>query len=385
MTRRRTNRTRLTLVAWLRDSWRGEPDASDIAMQVEHRLARMRCVIIGAATLLGLLFSLNERERAGYVAAIPINLACFGLAVTVLLATRRGERPTWLAVATSIGDVSLVTLLHVLDLLQGNPSVAVNGRITFTGYFLALLGTCVRWDRRVAVGTGVVAAAQYAGIVVVAARMWPAISTPDIVQYGAFDAGVQIERVVTLVLFGVGCGMIAQWAVRLREFATTDQLTGLLNRRTFEERIRDELLKARRQATSLSLVMVDLDHFKQVNDRYGHRAGDEVLRSVATALRHAVRRTDLVSRWGGEEFAIAYLDSSPNEAARNAEQLRRSVESTPIQLDSGVLVAMTLSAGVATARSDGFEFQSVLGAADERLLVAKREGRNRVVAGLPVP
>ena len=179
--------------------------------------------------------------------------------------------------------------------------------------------------------------------------------------------------------------MIAQWAVRLREFATTDQLTGLLNRRTFEERIRDELLKARRQATSLSLVMVDLDHFKQVNDRYGHRAGDEVLRSVATALRHAVRRTDLVSRWGGEEFAIAYLDSSPNEAARNAEQLRRSVESTPIQLDSGVLVAMTLSAGVATARSDGFEFQSVLGAADERLLVAKREGRNRVVAGLPVP
>ncbi len=369
------------LERWLRDVWRGDPNASDIAMQVEHRLARMRFVVIAAATVLGVALAVVEQHNGDYRQAIPINLACLALATAVLLATRRGQRPTWLAVVTSVGDVTLVTLLHVLDLVHRNPSVAVNGRITFTGYFLALLGTCVRWDRRIAIGTGVVAAAQYAGIVTVAARMWPGTATADIIQFGQFDIGVQIERVVTLVLFGVGCGMIAHWAVRLREFATTDQLTGLLNRRTFEERIRDELLKARRQATSLSLVMVDLDHFKHINDQYGHRAGDQVLREVAATLRHTVRRTDLVSRWGGEEFALAYLDSSPDEAARSAELLRRAVESADIRLENGVAVTVTLSAGVATARSDGFEFDAVLGAADERLLAAKQGGRNRVVSG----
>ena len=369
-----------SLRAWMRDGWRGDPSVSDVAMQGEHRLARIRLLVVGAPTLLGLLVVASDPQNSGYVRAVPINLVCLALAIAVLFATRTGSRPTWLAVATSIGDVSLVSLLHVLDLVQGNPSVAVNGRITFMGYFLALLGTCVRWDPRIAIGAGVMAAAQYAGIVMVSASMWPTAAAADVIQYGQFDWGVQVERMLTLMLFGVACARIAQWAVRLREFATTDQLTGLMNRRTFEERVRDELLKAKRKGASLSLVMVDLDHFKQVNDEHGHRAGDQVLKATAMTLRQSVRRTDLVSRWGGEEFALAYLDASPDEASQSAESLRHAVARAAVQLEHGQAVVVTLSAGVATATTDGYELNTLVDAADTRLLRAKRSGRNRVVA-----
>ena len=368
------------LRAWWTDTWYGEPGLSDIAMRSEHRLAQGRVVLIATLTIVGLIVASREVNSDSYVNAIPVNLFCFVLAVAALIATRRGERPIWLGTATAIGDVSLVTLLHVIDLLQRAPSEAVNGRITFTGYFFALLGTCARWDKRISIGTALVAALQYAGIVVVAERMWPNAVTADVAAYGQFDAGVQIERIATLVLFGFGCGSVAQWTLRLREYATTDPLTRLSNRRTFEERVRDELLKTVRNQSQLSVVLVDLDHFKLVNDAHGHHAGDHVLRQVADNLRAASRRTDLVSRWGGEEFALAFLDAPLQEASAKAEALRVAMETSDIRLPGGEAIVVTLSAGVATATDAGHDFDALMNAADRNLLAAKREGRNRVVA-----
>lgn len=359
--------------------WHGDAQASDLAMQGEHRLAKGRFVLVAALTVLGLVITIRAPDKVSYARAIPVNLACLALAFAALVATRQGQRPTWLATATALGDVTLVSLLHVLELAQGTPSVAVNGRITFMGYFFALLGTCVRWDRRIAIGAGVMAAAQYAGIAAIGASMWPQSLTADILAYGDFDWGVQTERVLTLILFGLLCGAIAHWALQLREYATTDQLTRLANRRTFEERIRDELLKAGRHRSDISVVMVDLDHFKDVNDIHGHHAGDHVLREVAETLRLAVRRTDLVGRWGGEEFALAFLDASHDEAAQKAELLRTVLERSTVTLPNGEEVSVTLSAGVATASLDGSDLETLVKAADRRLLEAKRAGRNRVV------
>ena len=366
--------------SWWRDAWYGDRDASDLAMRSEHRLARGRFTLIALLTVFGIAVASREPAGSPYTTAIPVNVACLALATLALLATRRGQRPTWLAAATAIGDVSLVSLLHVLELVQRTPSSAVNGRITFAGYFFALLGTCVRWDRRIALSAGVVAAAQYLAIVVAAWRMWPASATPDVVAYGGFDWGVQVERVLTLVLFGTACASVTAWAARLKGFATTDQLTRLMNRRTFEERLRDELLHAARRKAELSVVMIDLDHFKAVNDMHGHHAGDLVLREVAAMLRASVRRTDLVARWGGEEFVIAFLDAALVEASREAESLRQAVERSPVQLPDGARVQVTLSVGVAAAASQGFDFDALLRAADHHLLAAKRDGRNRVVA-----
>lgn len=368
------------MLTWWRSVWRGEPDASDLAMQAEHRVARSRFAITLALTVFGALLAFQEPDHPDYLRAIPLNLGCLVLATVVLAITRRGERPTWLAAATSVGDVTVVSMLHVLELLQYAPSMAVNGRVTFMGYFLALVGTCVRWNRRIAVAAGIVAALQYLAIVAVARSMWPVEVTRDVAVYGQFDWGVQVERAIMLVLFGGVCGSIAQWAVRLREHATTDVLTGLMNRRTFEERMRDELLRARRHGTSISVVMFDVDSFKAINDEHGHQAGDVVLREVAIHLRRALRRTDLICRWGGEEFAVVFLDASIDAATRQADMLRTRIHELSLTVGNGAMLSVTLSGGVAATTTDTFQLEALMRAADARLLRAKRNGRNRIEA-----
>lgn len=346
-------------------------------MQAEHRVARSRFALMSVLAGFGLILVIVDPGHVDYVRAVPVNVGCLILAFAMLVLTRRGECPVWWSMATAIGDVSLVSFLHVLDLVQGNPSVAVNGRVTFMGYFLALVGTCIRWDRRVAWSAGVVAAVQYLGIVIASSKLWPATPTRDVLQYGAFDWGVQVERVVMLALFGFICGRIASWAVTLREHATTDMLTGLMTRRTFEARASDELRRTRRLGTPLSLAMIDVDHFKQVNDDHGHQAGDAVLRAVGDVLSQSIRRTDLVCRWGGEEFAIVYLDTSIEDATAHVEQLRSRVRGLRVPVH-GTEIGVTISAGVAGGTGT-MTLEALVRLADARLLRAKRDGRNQVV------
>ncbi|MFN8057900.1 MAG: GGDEF domain-containing protein [Vicinamibacterales bacterium] len=363
-----------------RDLWRGEPHASDLAMQAEHRVARSRVALIGTLTVLGLGVLVADPSNAEYRQSAPVNLACLAGALVVLVLTRRGTRPAGLALATSIGDVSVVSFLHVVDLLQGHVSVAVNGRVTFLGYFLALLGTCVRWDRRVPLITGAIAAAQYTVIVVWSAAAWATAPSADIVAHGGFDAGVQVERVITLLLFAAICSSIADWTLQLRSNATRDALTGLLNRRTFEERLHYELLRAQRTQEPVSVVMIDIDHFKHVNDVHGHEAGDIALRTVAHLIRDSVRRTDVVGRWGGEEFALVFPNTGAEDVFVNVERLRRLLAAHVIALPRGSELHLTISGGIALAPEDGADASALTHAADARLLAAKRAGRNLIVS-----
>jgi two-component system cell cycle response regulator len=368
------------ILSWWVDVWRGEPHASDLPMQGEHRVARSRVLVVGAITALGLVVAVFDPENVDFRRAAPINLACLAAAFAVLLATRRGNCPPGLALVTSIGDVSLITLLHVFDLLQGNPSVAVNGRVTFLAYFFALIGTVVRFDNRLPLIAGVVAAGQYAVVAVWGASIWPSGVTSDVIAHGQLDWGAQTERVASLLLFALVSWSIATWGIRLRTSATTDELTGLLNRRVFEERVHDEWVRAQRREEPLSVVMIDVDHFKHVNDTYGHPAGDEALRTIATLIRDSVRRTDLAARWGGEEFALALPGVSASVAAANVERLLARVAAQPIPLPRGMVTRLTISAGVASAPDDGADPAALVRAADERLLEAKRSGRDHAVA-----
>lgn len=369
----------MTLVERCRDLWRGDPVSSDMAMLGEHRVAQSRTLLVGVLTVLGLLVLAAEPGNVGYRRAVPVNLFCLTAALVFLWRTRRGIRPVWLAYTTSLWDVSLVSLLHVVELTQGLASTAANGRVTFLGYFLALAGTCVRWDTRLPLLVGAVAAAQYAGIAAWSAAIWDHAPAGDIAAYGTFDAGVQAERVVTLLLFALICRSIVTWALELRESAVHDALTGLLNRRTFEARLHDALLTAARVGSPLTMAMVDVDHFKRVNDEHGHAAGDVALRSVARAIRDAVRRTDLVARWGGEEFAIAFPDTPLAEAALKVERMRDALSGMAIRLPGPAEVRLTVSAGLACTAHEGTEPGRVTHTADGRLYAAKRAGRNRVV------
>jgi len=159
---------------------------------------------------------------------------------------------------------------------------------------------------------------------------------------------------------------------RMQQMAVTDGLTQLANRRSFDRSLDRELQRAQRTDGRLSVVLLDIDHFKRLNDTHGHLAGDTVLRDVAHALAECGREYDTIARYGGEEFAAVLPGCSAALAVQVAERLRRAVEEAP----TGVPV--TASCGVATYPYDGADVESLLGAADRALYSAKRAGRNRV-------
>ena len=159
---------------------------------------------------------------------------------------------------------------------------------------------------------------------------------------------------------------------RVQELAETDGLTGLANRRTFEAALELEVTRAFRNGDEVSLVMVDIDHFKQLNDTYGHQTGDDVLREVAAALGGECRDIDVVARYGGEEFVVILPSCSDAEALETAERLRRVVAG------SETVVPVSISAGVATYPVNATDPTGLLQAADEALYESKRTGRNKV-------
>jgi diguanylate cyclase (GGDEF)-like protein len=161
--------------------------------------------------------------------------------------------------------------------------------------------------------------------------------------------------------------------------ANTDGLTELPNRRHFEEALEAEISRAERFGSSLALILADLDDFKQVNDRYGHQAGDDVLQTFADILRTTVREVDLPSRYGGEEFAVLLPQTDLDGAHELAERLRRALAARPMSTHPGGLVAVTASFGVA-AFPDAPTPAALFASADEALYRAKRAGKNCVVS-----
>ena len=165
-----------------------------------------------------------------------------------------------------------------------------------------------------------------------------------------------------------------------QKLALTDPLTGAFNRRTFLELAEKEIARTRRARGSLSLIMLDLDHFKQMNDRNGHLAGDEVLKGVVAITLTCLRKEDFLVRYGGEEFCILLPSVAIDRAAVMAERIREAVEQARFSF-KGRALSVTISIGVTTLSMDGNEnIDTVVNRADEALYAAKKAGRNRVVA-----
>ena len=165
---------------------------------------------------------------------------------------------------------------------------------------------------------------------------------------------------------------------QLERQAVTDGLTDLPNRRQFEEALAGEIGRIDRFGGTVSLILADLDDFKQVNDRYGHQAGDAVLRTLADVLHANVRAIDLAARYGGEEFTVLLPQTDLADAEQVAERLRREVAARPIETPSGALLAVTASFGVASYPQTPTQ-AALFAAADEALYRAKAAGKNRVV------
>jgi diguanylate cyclase (GGDEF)-like protein len=172
---------------------------------------------------------------------------------------------------------------------------------------------------------------------------------------------------------------------KLASMALSDSLTGLANRRAFDQALHREWERTQREGSEISLLLLDIDHFKRFNDTYGHQAGDDCLCAIAAAVKKGVRSTDIAARYGGEEIAIILRPTSAADALLVAEKLRAEIEALHLPQGDGWVTA---SIGVATAlaRHGGTMRmpESLLLAADNALYQAKREGRNRVVPALVV-
>jgi len=164
---------------------------------------------------------------------------------------------------------------------------------------------------------------------------------------------------------------------KLREQATRDPLTGLYNRRYLADSFQRALVRARREETPVSVAIMDLDHFKDINDTFGHKGGDAVLKAIAELFLRHVRASDIICRYGGEEFTILMSNASLNTAAKRMEDLRKEIEGTSI-IYNDKNIHVTLSIGMAGFPDHGEDDEAILLAADNMLYQSKRNGRNQV-------
>ncbi|MBI1912147.1 MAG: diguanylate cyclase [Deltaproteobacteria bacterium] len=166
----------------------------------------------------------------------------------------------------------------------------------------------------------------------------------------------------------------------LHELATHDGLTGLYNNREFYRRLRDEFNRYKRFYRSFTLLLADIDNFKEVNDKYGHPAGDTVLSMLASNIKDIIRETDFAARYGGDEFAVILCDTESNGALNLAQRLRKKIEETPIPINENRFASITISIGLATISDDIESEEKLITIADNNLYKAKNAGRNRIIA-----
>jgi diguanylate cyclase (GGDEF)-like protein len=203
-------------------------------------------------------------------------------------------------------------------------------------------------------------------------------------RFGAGDLSYRVQPIGQDELAELGktfnamADKLARSQAMLRELSTRDSLTGLINHREFHRQLTEEVERSRRYGRPFSLLMLDIDHFKTINDTYGHLAGDKALRALAALIRGEVRPTDLAARYGGEEFALVLPETAAPGALTLAERLRARVAGHAIALTADQTISLTVSIGLASFPEDKDAVQKLVSAADQALYVAKSGGRNRV-------
>ena len=204
-------------------------------------------------------------------------------------------------------------------------------------------------------------------------------------QHGPVDdrQSLDVERLAIMTMDRTGVA-IANLKLRetLREQTVRDTLTGLYNRRFLDENLPREISRAQREKTPLSVLMIDADHFKSINDTHGHEVGDEVLRAIGAVLKRELRRGDLVCRFGGEEFTILMPGATVTQAIVKAEAIQQSIRTAGDHLSVPLTQAVTISIGIASYPHDAGDASSLLQAADAMLYEAKRRGRDLVFSRL---
>lgn len=366
---------------------RPDPVLAQAAIAGELLVARVRLGLASVLLLIPLIdafFFPDDPKEA--IVGISLTSGTFLVSLIVFILIRREYNPAWLSFASSSYDVTLISCALALFLVMNEPHTAVNSKVVFEGYFLAIASTSLRYDKRVCITAGALAFFEYLTIVAVASSHWN-LNDPKYApfSYGMFAWSNQVSRLIILATASLLSLALVSRSQKLLQMAMRDPLTGLFNRGYVDERFAVELSRARRYGKSLTIAVIDADRFKSLNDTHGHLAGDQVLRTIGALLHDTFRQSDTSGRYGGEEFVVILPETDIESAEAKIESLRETVAATPFRLGArGEEVQVTLSAGLATFPDDGLNAADLFALADDRMFQAKRDGRNRVVAAAEV-
>lgn len=335
-------------------------------------------VLVGFVALVSRLWLPDWLSIVAGNGGVMIGLAFYSRAIYRFVESR--DPPWWYFVLLAASLVALVPML-ALPLNQRTGTLSI-----FYGLLLAPgVGVIARNYRRADLSLRMAGATLALAGLCHGGRAVHAWTVPQEYQ-DLFQAslGQGLTFLVTFLgLLGAGFGFVLagfeRAAVRLEELATHDGLTGCINRTTADSLLEHAMLRGQREGAPVSLILLDLDHFKQVNDEFGHRAGDAVLRRFAEVVRSRLRGSDVFSRVGGEEFSVLLPGTDAPGARRVAEDIRRAVAAIHARTADGHDIRVTVSAGVATAQSDsGWPPDRLYARADQALYRAKALGRDRV-------
>ncbi len=382
----------------------GKPDHTLSAAGVEGEIvvARVRVLAMALLLIAPLWNVANHPDEPMHRTGFAVTFLAALISVGIWQAIERGRWRAWVGFASSGFDVTMISIALTSFFVVSSPLVALNSKVTFEMYFLAITATSLRYDARICIFAGALAGVEY-GLLWVAGTIGYDLYDPAYVA----DAGpyLPVDLATRLLLIGIATLLsvtLVQRAQRLLYLAARDRLTGLFNRGHFDTALDQAISAASRTGQPLSLAILDIDHFKWINDEHGHARGDQAIRIIADRLANGMRRSDVVARYGGEEFVVLMPGTPPESALLRIEAIRREIAAVPIELGDGRTLHINFSAGVAGAPTDGSMERTpaagglgtpdaLLVLADERLLTAKRAGRARclgpgtVLQGPPPP
>jgi diguanylate cyclase (GGDEF)-like protein len=356
------------------------------------------------------LFTADPRRRAGLQqAALAMALMALSVAVLVYAAGVAGTPPrqvtAWAVV--SLGGMALMwalirsgvtrrspdPLLTVPQMVFAITSAAVAYTlcgplrgVTIPVLMVILMFGMFRLRARAVGAVSLYALALFGGVMAYQVSRAPQVFVPA-VELGHFAVLAAMLPAVSMLAARLAHLRerdrrqrrdLTQALARIQDLATRDELTGLVNRRHMALLLEQERQRGARSGRLFALAMLDIDHFKAVNDQHGHAVGDEVLRNLARQMPQALRSTDVVARWGGEEFIVLMPESALGTARTALERLRGRVAATPMAHLAGVPIRITVSAGL-TEHMAGESVQQTLERADRALYEAKSLGRNQTV------
>lgn len=363
-----------SVVDWLVRPADGFAEPQDRRAHLLAWLLLFIIVLSVAALVLVLIFNPTSSPRRGLYLLLVI-----GLMVLAVVAYRLNQMGHY---GISAGMAVALAAIGPWGSAMLDPAVTHGDFVPLTYVVLPVLLASVLLRPLV---TGVLAALQLCvlALVPLVVPATVSINWPSFISFVAFTSVLSVAASVVsrrdLAQIGEQTRQLATSEARLRELSIHDPLTGLFNRRYLEETLLREMRRAEREDAPLSIIMMDIDHFKRFNDTLGHAAGDALLQDLGALLSRTVRAADVACRYGGEEFVLVLPDASLEVATARAELVRDAVKSLHVVLDAVALGTVTVSLGVAVFPDHGCDGESVLRSADSAMYRAKDQGRDQVV------